>query len=314
MYVDGEPAGTMRLRWFHSFCKFERCVVLRRYRGLGIHHEIQRLVQGFAGARDTPGSICICRSATWPMMETEGFRRVDDRVFNFSDHEYSRSIAISMPVEGAVKLDVLPMVINRPEDRWMRGHPREVGGARRLQSARTRTPNDVPIERSNMSPIVQSIGGEAVTTKLAMKMEDSLQAFAVRAACFIGELDVRTPRNSTATISAPPTSSPVSATSRWRAPRALVPVLRHARAAGRHPALPRARHRPAPDRTLPRAGREPRLQHALRPGPADRREVLGKAGWRRLLAEEASTGAKRIVAMVRTVDPSKPLPAAEAPE
>ena len=29
-----------------------------------------------------------------------------------------------------------------------------------------------------------------VTTKIAMTMEDSLQAFAVRAACFIGELDV----------------------------------------------------------------------------------------------------------------------------
>src|SRR5881394_929728 len=41
-----------------------------------------------------------------------------------------------------------------------------------------------------MSAVAQSIGGEPVTTKLAMKMEDSLQAFAVRAACFIGELDV----------------------------------------------------------------------------------------------------------------------------
>ena len=41
-----------------------------------------------------------------------------------------------------------------------------------------------------MSTIPQSIGGEAVTTRLAMRMEDSLQAFAVRAACFIGELDV----------------------------------------------------------------------------------------------------------------------------
>jgi predicted GNAT family N-acyltransferase len=39
-----------------------------------------------------------------------------------------------------------------------------------------------------------------------------------------------------------------------------------------------------------------------------------KHGWRRLVAEEASSGAKRIVAMVRTVDPSKPLPAAETPE
>ena len=41
-----------------------------------------------------------------------------------------------------------------------------------------------------MNTIAQSIGGEAITTRLAMKMEDSLHAFAVRAACFIGELDM----------------------------------------------------------------------------------------------------------------------------
>jgi GNAT superfamily N-acetyltransferase len=35
-----------------------------------------------------------------------------------------------------------------------------------------------------------SIDGEFVTTKLAGRMEDTLQAFAVRAACFIGEQDV----------------------------------------------------------------------------------------------------------------------------
>jgi GNAT superfamily N-acetyltransferase len=35
-----------------------------------------------------------------------------------------------------------------------------------------------------------AIGGELVVTKLAGRMEDILQAFAVRAACFIGELDL----------------------------------------------------------------------------------------------------------------------------
>ena len=39
-----------------------------------------------------------------------------------------------------------------------------------------------------------------------------------------------------------------------------------------------------------------------------------KQGWRRLVAEEAAARAKRIVAMVRAVDPSKPLPDVEAPE
>ena len=41
-----------------------------------------------------------------------------------------------------------------------------------------------------MNAVTRSIDGEPVTTKLAMKMEDSLHAFAVRAACFIGELDI----------------------------------------------------------------------------------------------------------------------------
>ena len=41
-----------------------------------------------------------------------------------------------------------------------------------------------------MTTISASIDGVPVITRTAMKMEDSLQAFAVRAACFIGELDV----------------------------------------------------------------------------------------------------------------------------
>ncbi len=38
--------------------------------------------------------------------------------------------------------------------------------------------------------IARSLEGTSVIIRLAMKMEDALQAFAVRAACFIGELEV----------------------------------------------------------------------------------------------------------------------------
>jgi predicted GNAT family N-acyltransferase len=30
LYVDGEPAGCMRVRWFATFAKLERAVVLKR--------------------------------------------------------------------------------------------------------------------------------------------------------------------------------------------------------------------------------------------------------------------------------------------
>ncbi len=117
MYVDGEPAGSMRLRWFQSFCKFERCVVLRPFRGLGIHHEINAWCKEFARRKGYTKVYLHLQRRHMPMMEKEGFRRVDDRIFNFSDHEYYAVYCELEPVAGAVKLETEPMVMNRPEDR-----------------------------------------------------------------------------------------------------------------------------------------------------------------------------------------------------
>jgi len=117
MYVDGEPAGSMRLRWFQSFCKFERCVVLRPFRGLGIHHEINAWCKEFARRKGYTKVYLHLQRRHMPMMEKEGFRQVDDRVFNFSDHEYFAVYCELEPMAGAVRLDTEPMVMNRPEDR-----------------------------------------------------------------------------------------------------------------------------------------------------------------------------------------------------
>src|SRR5260370_16912573 len=36
LYVDGEPAASMRVRWFSSFAKLERAIILKRYRSMGL--------------------------------------------------------------------------------------------------------------------------------------------------------------------------------------------------------------------------------------------------------------------------------------
>src|SRR5260370_1638773 len=36
LYVDGEPAASMRVRWFASFAKLERAIILKRYRSMGL--------------------------------------------------------------------------------------------------------------------------------------------------------------------------------------------------------------------------------------------------------------------------------------
>jgi len=166
-----------------------------------------------------------------------------------------------------------------------------------------------------MSNIAHSIGGEAVTTKLAMKMEDSLQAFAVRAACFIGELDVPYSEEfdghdfGATHIIAYVGDEPVGTLRvRWFQSFAMperLAVMQRFRGNGIGQLLIERCRKLAESR-----GCNMLYTQSL---PQDVK-YWEKHGWRRLVAEEAGAGPKRVVAMVKAVDPSKPLPEVEAPE
>jgi len=166
-----------------------------------------------------------------------------------------------------------------------------------------------------MSAIAQSIGGEPVTTKLAMKMEDSLQAFAVRAACFIGELEVPFSEEfdghdfGATHVIAYVGDEPVGTVRvRWFQSFAMperLAVMQRFRGHNIGQMLLERCRKLAESR-----GCNMLYAQAL---PADVK-YWEKQGWRRLVPEEAGGGAKRIVAVVKAVDPSKPLPEVEAPE
>jgi GNAT superfamily N-acetyltransferase len=165
-----------------------------------------------------------------------------------------------------------------------------------------------------MSAISQSIDGQAVTTRLAMKMEDSLQAFAVRAACFIGELDVPYSEEfdgldfSATHVLAYSGDEPVGTLRiRWfqsfAMPERLAVIQRFRGNNIGQLLLERCRA------VAQSRGCNIMYVQAL---PAD----VGyweKQGWRRLEPELAGAD-KQTIAMVHPVDPSKPLPAIEAPE
>jgi len=166
-----------------------------------------------------------------------------------------------------------------------------------------------------MNAIAQSIGGEAITTKLAMKMEDSLHAFAVRAACFIGELDMPYSEEfdghdfgATHVIAYVGEEPAGTVRVRWfqsfAMPERLAVIQRYRGHNIGQMLLERCR------KLAEGRGCNMLYVQAL-PGDV---KYWEKQGWRRLVSEEASSGAKRIVAMIKAVDPSKPLPDVEAPE
>lgn len=167
-----------------------------------------------------------------------------------------------------------------------------------------------------MNANVQSIHGVPVTTRLAMKMEDSLQAFAVRAACFIGELDVPFSEEfdghdyGATHVIAYLGDEPIGAVRvRWFKSFAMTERLA---------VMQRFRGNNVGQLLLERCRRlaESRGCNMLYAQvlPSDT-AYWERQGWRRLVPEEMSKAdPKLIVAMVKAVDPSKPLPEVEAPE
>ena len=117
LYVDGEPAASIRVRWFAGFAKLERAIILKRYRSYGLFLPFVGWAKEFCRKKGYPKAYLHGQKRLWPIFEKDGFRKVDDKVFHFSDHEYG-AFACDLEV-GADAPTVLtdPMVLNRPEDK-----------------------------------------------------------------------------------------------------------------------------------------------------------------------------------------------------
>ena len=117
LYVDGEPAASIRVRWFAGFAKLERAIILKRYRSYGLFLPFVHWAKEFCRKKGYPKAYLHGQKRLWPIFEKDGFRKVDDKVFHFSDHEYG-AFACDLEV-GADAPTVLtdPMVLNRPEDK-----------------------------------------------------------------------------------------------------------------------------------------------------------------------------------------------------
>ena len=117
LYVDGEPAASIRVRWFAGFAKLERAIILKRYRSYGLFIPFVHWAKEFCRKKGYPKAYLHGQKRLWPIFEKDGFRKVDDKVFHFSDHEYG-AFACDLDVgDNAPTVTTDPMVLNRPEDK-----------------------------------------------------------------------------------------------------------------------------------------------------------------------------------------------------
>ena len=117
LYVDGEPASSMRLRWFGTFVKFERAVILKRYRSMGLFIPFTQWAMEFARKKGFSRVSLHSQHRLWPIMERQGFKKVDDKIFHFSDHEYGAYyVDLKVDEKEAPTMYSDPLLLNRPED------------------------------------------------------------------------------------------------------------------------------------------------------------------------------------------------------
>jgi len=118
-FVDGEPAATLRVRFFATFAKLERLAVLERFRRTRIKNLIMET------------SIAICERKGYKRIYGQsqerlvgfyakfGFRPMQkNRRLVFSDHNYIEIIRDGVPPDDAITLDSDPYLVIRPEGRW----------------------------------------------------------------------------------------------------------------------------------------------------------------------------------------------------
>jgi predicted GNAT family N-acyltransferase len=116
----GEPVGTVRLRWFSGFAKFERMCVRRECRGAGAAEALLRRACEIAarkGYRKVLVHAQEKRAPHWRKIAAMNVRRGRPR-FSFSDVNYVE-MELELPADGrAIDFDTRPMVLLRPEGAW----------------------------------------------------------------------------------------------------------------------------------------------------------------------------------------------------
>lgn len=118
-YVDGNPAGAMRLRWFSDFVKFERASVLKPLRRERVIHALLAFAFKYAGERGYRKIIAHAQSQIARFWKRFGFvERCGRQKFCFSDYDYVEMEAVIEAPKNAIHINSDPMKLNRPDGIW----------------------------------------------------------------------------------------------------------------------------------------------------------------------------------------------------
>jgi predicted GNAT family N-acyltransferase len=152
-YINGDPAGCVRLRFFASFAKVERLAVRADYRNSRLAFILARQAIHHCQKKGYTKIYGHARLDLIPFWKIFGFSRRSDRLdFSFANIKYAELELNSAPLKDAISLDNDPMMIIRPEGDWDRPGPLD----------RSESEND-PHRKSMISSRVRTVFGQDVS-------------------------------------------------------------------------------------------------------------------------------------------------------
>lgn len=119
---DGEPVGVMRLRWFASFAKAERCAVLKTSRAGPVTFALIETACKLAARKGYTKILGHAQRRLAPFWTRRGggYIREGRPSFWFSNYEYLEVIRKVEPPENVLTLESPPLELDRPEGDWDR--------------------------------------------------------------------------------------------------------------------------------------------------------------------------------------------------
>ena len=117
-FVDGEPVGTLRIRYFADFVKCERLAVRPEYREGQVAERLLQYAFDLCGKKGFRVVVGQTQARLIPYMQKHFGAKVVGEKHNFSDHEY---FPVNIPIRSrndSFGLDTDPMILVRPEGEW----------------------------------------------------------------------------------------------------------------------------------------------------------------------------------------------------
>lgn len=118
-WLDREPVGVLRLRWFAEFAKVERAAVLQPYRRHGVMRSLMREALRYSARRGYRRILGHAQVERVPYWRSHGFQIRRNRPrFQFSDYEYVEIEQVLPRCPEAITMDTPPLMLIRPDGQW----------------------------------------------------------------------------------------------------------------------------------------------------------------------------------------------------